>query len=187
MLTIEDLEVVDVDSHVSEPTDLWTSRLSTKWDRDLVPHVEWDSDTQVERWKIGRHVITGSGQHAHAGWREFYPSVPPRLAEADRATWSPDDRLAKLDQHGIHAQVLYPNILGFYAHAFMEMEPELGLACVRAYNDFLTEFCSTDPHRLIAISALPFWDVDATVAEMSRCADMGHRGINFGWEFYKLG
>jgi len=31
--------VVDVDTHLTEPPDLWTSRVSSKWG-DAVPHVE---------------------------------------------------------------------------------------------------------------------------------------------------
>ena len=30
-----------------------------------------------------------------------------------------------------------------------------------------------------AITSLPFWDLDETLAEIDRCADLGHRGINF--------
>src|SRR5258708_7363973 len=35
--------IIDVDSHISEPGDLWTSRVSKKWG-DLVPHVKWAED-----------------------------------------------------------------------------------------------------------------------------------------------
>ena len=31
-------KVIDVDTHVTEPPDVWTSRVSSKWG-DLVPHV----------------------------------------------------------------------------------------------------------------------------------------------------
>jgi predicted TIM-barrel fold metal-dependent hydrolase len=53
------------------------------------------------------------------------------------------------------------------------------LTCVKAYNDFLTDWTSADPSRLIAITALPFWDVEASVAELQRCAANGHRAVNF--------
>jgi predicted TIM-barrel fold metal-dependent hydrolase len=50
---------------------------------------------------------------------------------------------------------------------------------VRAYNDFLTDWCSPAPDRLVAITALPFWDVDLAIAELQRCVGNGHRAINF--------
>jgi hypothetical protein len=39
---IEDLAIIDVDAHISEPHDLWTSRAPAAY-RDRVPHV-----TQVD-------------------------------------------------------------------------------------------------------------------------------------------
>ena len=51
-----------------------------------------------------------------------------------------------------------------------------------AYNDFLIEWCATDARRLLAISATPFWDVDASVEEVRRCAELGHRGVLFTGE-----
>ena len=53
------------------------------------------------------------------------------------------------------------------------------LACVRAYNDFLHEWSAVDPKRLLPIMAVPFWDVDETVAEINRCFKLGHKGVLF--------
>ncbi len=50
---------------------------------------------------------------------------------------------------------------------------------MQAYNDFLTDWCSVAPDRLIAITALPFWDVELAVAELHRCVANGHRAVNF--------
>ena len=58
-------------------------------------------------------------------------------------------------------------------------DPELMLACVRAYNDFLIDWISPDPRRFVPICATPFWDVAASVAEIERCAKPGHKGVLF--------
>ncbi|MEE9278927.1 MAG: hypothetical protein V3V67_02015 [Myxococcota bacterium] len=58
-----------------------------------------------------------------------------------------------------------------------QTEPELALECVRAYNDFLTEWCSPDPDRLLAQMALPLWDMDQSVKEIERAAKMGHKAV----------
>ena len=63
-----------------------------------------------------------------------------------------------------------------------ERDTDLMLACVRAYNDWLTEWCAADSRRLLPITATPFWDVDACVAEVERCAALGHRGVLFTGE-----
>src|SRR5262245_20019496 len=93
-----------------------------------------------------------------------------------------------MDEYGIYARVMYPNVIGFQAFAFMDMgDPELSVACVRAYNDYQTEWASADPQRLTPITDLPIFNVEACVEETERCADMGHRGINFGVQVDRLG
>src|SRR5262249_20782784 len=122
------------------------------------------------------------------GWKDYWPSCPRTLDEADPAAYDPTARLQRMDEYGIDAQLIFPNIIAFEVHAFIAMaDPEYRLECVRAYNDFQTEFCSQDPERLIPQMFLPFWDIDASLAEMRRCVDLGHRAINWGIEFEKVG
>jgi predicted TIM-barrel fold metal-dependent hydrolase len=181
-----EIPIIDCDSHISEPPDLWTSRLPAKW-VDEAPKVVWDDRRQEPRWLVGRHKLSGVAAFAMAGWSDFPPSHPPSLDEADPGSWNATDRLQRLDEYGIAAQILYPNLLAFYMHVFMELDSELALACVRAYNDFLVEFASADPSRLIPLMFLPLWDIDASVAEMKRGIELGHRGIIFGVDLTKIG
>jgi predicted TIM-barrel fold metal-dependent hydrolase len=51
------------------------------------------------------------------------------------------------------------------------------VAMFRAYNDYVHEFSRAAPRRLVPVAAVPFWDVDATVEEMTRCAEMGFTAI----------
>ena len=175
---VDRIQVIDVDTHVSEPADLWTSRVSTQRWGDLVPHVAWDAKTESDRWYMGgrRFMPTASG--ALAGWKLPPPSYPPTLAEADPGSYDPVVRLERMDEYGIHAQVIYPNVGGFGSGNFLRLgDEELRLACVRAYNDFLAEWASMAPDRFIPIMAMPFWDVSACVAELERCVQIGHKGV----------
>ena len=62
-----------------------------------------------------------------------------------------------MDEENIYAMVLYPNLGGFGSGGFLKLgEPELMLECVRAYNDFQTDWSSADPNRLLPVTALPF-------------------------------
>ncbi|HVX19103.1 MAG TPA: amidohydrolase family protein [Acidimicrobiales bacterium] len=175
---VDRFKVIDTDSHVIEPYDLWTSRLSVKKWGDKVPHVKFDEELQEDAWYFGDERISAAAGSAQAGWSQFPPDHPPRLADVDPATWDPHKRLAWMDEHGIWAQVLYPNVAGFGAGKYLALgDHELKLACVQAYNDFLVEYASAAPDRYIPIMAVPFWDLDATVAEIERAADLGHKGI----------
>ena len=54
------------------------------------------------------------------------------------------------------------------------------LQACRAYNDYLADWCRADPRRLVPILCLPFWDIDDSVAEIQRCAQLGFKGVLFG-------
>jgi uncharacterized protein len=173
----DEIKIIDTDTHVVEPPDLWTSRVSVKRWGDLVPHIEPDQDGDPA-WFVGDRRILGVAAAAMAGWKEYQPDHPLRLEDADRAAWDPRERLKRMDADGIYGEVLYPNVAGFGGGNFTKVEePELMLALVRAYNDFLTDFASVAPGRYIPVSAVPFWDLDLAVAEIERVAAAGHKGL----------
>ena len=175
---VDRFKVIDTDTHVIEPYDLWTSRLpAAKWG-GLIPHVKWDPDMQEDAWYFGDSRIGAAAGAAQAGWHEFPPDHPPSLDVADQAAIDPKLRLARMDEFGIWAQVLYPNVAGFGAGKLLTIgQPDLMLACVQAYNDFLAEYASTDRRRFIPIMALPMWDIDLCQAEIRRALDLGHKGV----------
>ncbi|NKY53086.1 amidohydrolase family protein [Nocardia vermiculata] len=180
--------VADVDSHIIEPADLWTSRISQRKWGDLVPHVRFHERRQEDYWYIGDKKLYGVGAFAQAKWPEFPPSHPKKLSEAFTAALDSKARLAYLDEVGIYYQVMYPNILGFHSHVFLNQMPhELATECVRAYNDWLVEWCSADSRRLVPMMMLPFWDIDESVVEMKRAYEMGHKGVLFAARYDKVG
>jgi len=177
--TLADIPIIDVDTHVVEPPDLWTSRVSSKWG-DLVPNVRWDETVGYEAWFTGDQRLSAVGAPAMAGWHEHPPYHPRKWEDTDPVSWDAVRRLRQMDDYGIRSQVLYPNVAVFDAKSLLAMQDrELRLACVQAYNDFQTDWSGVAPDRLLPMSSLPFWDLPATLAEIERCASMGHRGIVF--------
>ncbi len=171
--------IIDVDTHITEPADVWTSRVPAKW-KDAVPRVEWDGEAKEEAWFLGDKKLSSVGGWSAAGWPEKFPAHPSSYAEALPATYDATARLKHMDETGVYAEVLYPNVAGFGSQRFLELrDPELMLACVRAYNDFQLDWISPDPKRFIPIMATPFWDVAAAVKEVERCAALGHKGVLF--------
>jgi len=47
------------------------------------------------------------------------------------------------------------------------------------YNRWLADFCSVQPGRNLGLAQLPFWDMDAAIAELEWCAEHGLGGVNF--------
>jgi uncharacterized protein len=187
MALCERYAVADVDSHIIEPADLWTTRVSSRWG-DLVPHVRFHERRQEDYWYIGDQKLYGVGAFAQARWPEYPPSHPRRLGDAFLPALDAKARLEYMDEVGVYYQLLYPNILGFHSHVFLNNMPaELATECVRAYNDWLVEWCSADSRRLIPMMMLPFWDIDAAVAEMARAHEIGHKGVLFAARYDKVG
>jgi predicted TIM-barrel fold metal-dependent hydrolase len=172
--------IIDTDTHIAEPGDLWTSRLPARY-KDDAPHIVRDPETQIETWKIGDgEGLLPVGHASVAGWPEPFPAAPKNMDEIEKATYDAGARLEYMDRVGIWSMALYPNVGGFGSQAFLGLkDPELMLACVRAYNDFVLDWMSPNPKRFIPIMALPFWDVDAAVKEVERSAKLGHQGILF--------
>lgn len=89
----EGIRVIDVDTHLTEPPDLWTSRIASKWG-DLIPHVERRGDEDC--WVIGDRVVLKPGIVSMAGFDGTVPDHPatyddfPRLVTTSMlasSTW----------------------------------------------------------------------------------------------------
>jgi len=170
-------KVIDTDTHVTEPRDVWTSRVSKKWG-DRVPHIEKLGTKDV--WVIAGQLVGAPGAYSVAGFDGTIPDFPDTYEAIPASTYDAKARLEHMDREGIYAQLLYPNLGGFGSGRFLELkEPELMLECVRAYNDFLIDWTGADRKRLVPVMATPFWDVAATVEEIERCAATGHRAVLF--------
>ena len=145
---------------------------------DQVPHIERIDGVDV--WVAGSERIGTPGTTSMAGFDGIIPDHPATYDEIDASMYDADARLAHMDREGISVQILYPNVGGFGNGYFLRIgERDLVADCVRAYNDFLTDWTSADPQRLIPVTAVPFWDIDLAVAEVERCLANGHRAINF--------
>ncbi len=169
--------IIDVDTHVTEAPDLWVSRVPARM-RDDVPRLDTDAKGR-QWWYVGDRRIANPGLTATAGvgdmkqWPSSYEEMHPGAYDAT-------ERLTYMDHLGIWAMVMYPNVAGFGSQEFLKLEdPDLKLTCVQVYNDWQTEWASADSRRLLPITSTPFWDVEASVREIRRCAAMGHKGILF--------
>ncbi|MDP6977251.1 MAG: amidohydrolase family protein [Myxococcota bacterium] len=168
--------VIDIDTHVTEPPDVFTTRVASKW-KDRVPHVT-KAENGDDIWVIGDQMIGHPGAYSMAGHTDAPPNFVSGYSQIPASMMEPRARLTHMDEEKIYANVLYPNVGGFGAGGFLKLgEPELMLECVSAYNDFLFEWASEDLERLVPVMSMPFWDVAAAVGEIERCAAKGFRAL----------
>ena len=87
----------------------------------------------------------------------------------------PKVQLADMDADGIDVQAVF-STRGISLSALREVDLAVDIA--RAYNDWLTNFCATDPARLKPVALVALQDVDAAVKEARRAVEeLGHVGV----------
>jgi predicted TIM-barrel fold metal-dependent hydrolase len=83
--------------------------------------------------------------------------------------WDPADRIRDMDIDMVDIHMLFPT------YAFLvcdSSDRDLHVACIRAYNDWIAEFCSHAPDRLFAYGIMPISGVDDAIAEAKRVREM---------------
>ncbi len=176
----DDVLVIDTDTHLTEPRDLWTSRAPAKY-ADRVPRVEVvdGRDTWVFDGKVMGMAGSASAVDL-AGTKKFGMSfMSDGFDEIHRGAWDVTARVELMDQLGIWAQIVYPNTFGFGGQKFIEIaDADLRLAAVQIFNDASADMQETSGNRMFGMAITPWWDVDAAVNEVRRSAAMGLRGVN---------
>ena len=81
-------------------------------------------------------------------------------------------RLKDLDADGLYAQILYPSVTLAGARTYSD-DRELQCACVRAYNEWLLEFCAPSAGRLVPQAIIPTTGIDDAVAELEWAMQTG--------------
>jgi predicted TIM-barrel fold metal-dependent hydrolase len=107
---------------------------------------------------------------------------PARFDQMRPGCFDIDERIADMDRAGVWASLCFPSLVsGFcgavYARA---QDPALGLACLRAFNDWHHEvWAGTYPERIIALQLPYLADIDIAVAEVTANAERGFKAVSF--------
>ncbi len=171
--------LISSDSHVLEPSDLWTKGLPASM-RSRAPRVFFNEQRNV--WMFGCEEVTPQpitfSFVAGVDLDDLPEMHQAGYAAARPGGWDPKARLEDMVIDGVSAEVLYPSLgLGMY---WMK-DPAFQEACFRVYNDWLIEYCAAMPDRLVGIAMISMWNIDNAVAELRRCKDAGLRGAMI-WE-----
>jgi uncharacterized protein len=168
---------MSVDDHVQEPPEVWTQRLSkAKWG-DRIPHIERQADGS-EHWVVDGQKLPLPGVALAGAAMADRAREPQRWEEVPKVAYAPAERLTAMDVDGVDYSVLYPTVAGLAGETFGRLtDPELELACVQAYNDWLIEEWASVSKRFIPQCIAPLFPVEATVNEIKRAVAKGHTGV----------
>jgi predicted TIM-barrel fold metal-dependent hydrolase len=193
--------IISVDDHVVEPPGVWMDRLPSKY-HDVGP--------RIVRAPVGSITFIGGkftptvgnpGDGPEVDWW-FYEDLRRPLLRLDAAVgydrdevdlravtyedmrpgaWQVQPRLADMDANWIEASLCFPTFPRFCGQTFTEAQDrELGLLCVKAYNDWMVEeWCEPSAGRLIPLIIIPLWDAHLAAQEVRRNAQRGVRAVCF--------
>ncbi|MBW2421997.1 MAG: amidohydrolase [Deltaproteobacteria bacterium] len=170
---------ISVDDHLLEPPHTFEGRLPAKL-QDRAPRVV-ETEEGHEIWEFEGQPYFQVGFMCTAGrpkadWRV----EPSRFEEVRPGCYLIEDRIKDMDIGGIWASLNFPSgVTGFSGTLFSETkDPELGLACVRAWNDWLYEewYCA-HPDRIIPMGITYLADAEKGAEEIRRNAARGFTGV----------
>jgi predicted TIM-barrel fold metal-dependent hydrolase len=195
--------LISVDDHVTEPPDLWTSRLpanlkdrgpQVRRGKILVPADARDGGTLFDHpdGVLGDYWIydgkPAGGMltpitHAVGFDEKKIEHRPMTYDEIHPGAWKQGPRLADMTSNHVEASLCFCNTLsGFSGQLYLrEPDKELGLACIQAYNDWMIdEWCAGEGKgRLIPLALLPLWDPELCAKEVLRTAAKGGIAVSF--------
>jgi predicted TIM-barrel fold metal-dependent hydrolase len=159
---VRNYQLVSADSHLEAPP-VWAERLPADL-RDKAPQIVYreDGDGMI----LNGQFIPATGLALTAGHK--YSEIRPdhrRYTEEHGASTDPSVRIKEQDTDGVDGEGLFPavaNILNRFE------DPRLIVESSRAYNDWLSEYCSYAPDRLFGLAVMPFTGVDDAIAELRR-------------------
>ena len=177
----EAYRIVSVDDHLIEPPDLFKGRMPSALADRAPKIVTLDSGRQA--WEYEEALYPNIGLNAVVGRpKEEWSMEPANFDEMRRGCWDIHARIEDMDVAGIAASVCFPSLIaGFAGTVFSRSKDSaLGLACVRAWNDWHLEvWAETYPGRVIPLQ-ITWLNDPAAAAELVRAnAARGFRALSF--------
>jgi predicted TIM-barrel fold metal-dependent hydrolase len=157
-------QIIDADCHVLEPIDLWEKYLEPAF-KNRAPSPEMKVDGQIIYHKVSRELQD-----------EGLKVMLRDIKSYGICSYDPESQVKAIAKMGADVSFLYPT-MGLWLFAVDTMEPQLAGAFVRAYNNWLRDFCSYDPQILRGVGAINPHSPEEMVPELQRIAEFGWKAV----------
>ena len=172
---------ISADSHIMEGRDIFAGLVERFGDRaPRIVHDEGKGDF-IEIPATGTRLIAGIGGVGRLGIAGMslddpethriialgYDGLRPALID-------PVERMKTMNADGVWGEVIYPSV---FMHLFQSQDTEVLAASFRNYNDWLWNFCSAGPERLLGLALLVMQDPVAAHQELERAIATGYKGV----------
>jgi len=169
--------VVDMDSHVLEPPDLWDTYLEERYQHRSI-QIREDAkgieELYVDNKLILRGRLAALGGVEHEADELFTRPDIPYMEGCPPASYDTAARVELLDEWGVDAGVVFPTIGILYDKP---EDPQLAMAYARAYNNWQWDFASPALDRILPVAQIPLYDIDLALEELRRCINLGFKGM----------
>ena len=181
--------VISVDDHLVEPAHLFEGRLPGRLAERAPAVVEQDDGREVWVFDGGRYELPCLGAVVGRP-KEEWTLEPTRFDQVRPGCYDIEARVKDMDINGVWASVNFPSqITGFCGSVYSQCsDPALGLAVVRAWNDWCSdEWWAPHPERSIPMGITFLADADLAAAEIRRNAARGFRAVSLPEQPHNLG
>jgi predicted TIM-barrel fold metal-dependent hydrolase len=173
--------IISVDDHLIEPADVFQKRVPEAM-REQAPHIV-TNDSGRETWVYEEGFYPQVGLNAVAGRPKAEWSMEPaRFDEMRRGCYDIEARVRDMDLDGIYASLCFPSLIAGFAGTIFanSKDQELGLACLRAWNDWhIEEWAGPHPDRIIPLQISWLRDPEIAAADVRRNAERGFKAVSF--------
>jgi predicted TIM-barrel fold metal-dependent hydrolase len=173
--------IISVDDHLIEPRDLFENRLPARL-QERAPRIVTFDDGR-EAWEYEGALYPQVGLNAVAGRpKDEWSMDPARFDEMRRGCWDIHARIRDMDLDGVHASLCFPSLIaGFAGTVFSRStDPDLGLACLRAWNDWhVEEWAGPYPDRIIPLQIAWLADPEVAATDVRTNAARGVKAVSF--------
>jgi predicted TIM-barrel fold metal-dependent hydrolase len=173
--------IISVDDHLIEPADVFEGRVPAAF-AEKAPRVVTLDDGR-ETWVYEEGFYPQVGLNAVAGRPKAEWSMEPaRFDEMRRGCYDIEARVHDMDLDGIYASLCFPSLIAGFAGTIFanSKDPELGLACLRAWNDWhIEEWAAPHPDRIIPLQLAWLRDPEIAAADVRRNAARGFKAVSF--------
>ena len=173
--------IISVDDHLMEPFDIFTSRLPDALAERAPVIVEDERGLPFWRIDDAFFPITIANGASGRPLSEWY-NAPQTLDDFRPGVSDVKARVRDMDINGVWASLCFPSFTwGFAGRRFSTMrDSEVGLACLRAYNDWVIEqWCGYDRARFIPCQVPWLRDPRVAATEILANAERGFRSVTF--------
>jgi predicted TIM-barrel fold metal-dependent hydrolase len=178
-MNMNDMVLISVDDHISEPPDMYDRHLSGDA-LATAPKLRTNEKGQAY-WEYQGMKMPSVGLNAVVGRPlEEYGMEPTSFDQLRAGVYNVHERVRDMDVNGIAASLNFGTCVGFDGGKFHQApDKDLALVHLRAYNDWhVDEWCGAYPGRFIPCGLLPTWDMKATVEEIKRLSKKGVTAVS---------